>query len=55
MAKQKVTKKQIEDYIKFLEKALASDNFKKNDPIKYNTYKEKLDRERLKLKLLFNK
>ena len=40
MAKQKVTKKQIEDYIKFLEKALKSDNFKKNDPIKYQSYKE---------------
>jgi hypothetical protein len=53
MGKQKVTKKQIEDYIAFLEKALASNNFKNNDPIKYNKYKEKLDRERLKLKLLF--
>jgi hypothetical protein len=54
MAKQKVTKKQIEDFIKFLEKALASDNFKKNNPEKYETYKVKLERERLKLKLLFN-
>jgi hypothetical protein len=53
MAKQKVTKKQIEDYIVFLEKALASKNFKNNDPIKYAKYKDKLDRERLKLKLLF--
>lgn len=53
MAKEKINKKQIEDYIKFLEKALASKNFKNNDPIKYETYKVKLDRERLKLKLLF--
>jgi hypothetical protein len=43
MSKQKVTKKQIEDYIKFLEKALASENFKKNDPTKYETYKVKLE------------
>lgn len=53
--KQKVTKKQIEDYIKFLEKALASKNFKNNSPIEYEKYKVKLDRERLKLKLLFGK
>lgn len=30
--KNKVTKKQVEDYIKFLEKALESKNFKNNDP-----------------------
>ena len=51
--KAKITKKQVEDYILFLEKALASDNFKNNDPEKYEQYKEKLARERLKLKLLF--
>ena len=55
MAKQKVTKKQIEDYIKFLEKALASQNFKNNKPLEYEKYKEKLSKERLKLNLLFNK
>ncbi len=55
MAKQKITKKQIEDYIKFLEKALASENFKNQEPEKYVKYKEKLGRERLKLNLLFNK
>jgi len=48
----KSTKKEIEDYIKFLEKALASKNFKENEPLKYNKYKQKLERERLKLKLL---
>ncbi len=53
MAKQKQTsRKEIESYIKFLEKALASQNFKTNDPKKYEEYKEKLARERLKLKLL---
>jgi hypothetical protein len=55
MVKQKVTKKQIEDYIKFLEKALASENFKKNKPTEYEKYKVKLSKERLKLNLLFNK
>ena len=53
MAKQKVTKKQIEDYIKFLEKAIASKNLKNNDPLKHEAYKVKLEREKLKLKLLF--
>ena len=46
MAKQKVTRKQIEEYIKFLEKALSSDNFKNNEPEKYQTNKVKLERER---------
>ena len=48
----KPTRKEIEDYVKFLEKALASENFRKNDPVRYKKYKEKLARERLKLKLL---
>lgn len=48
----KPTEKEIENYIKFLEKALASKNFKDNEPLKYEKYKEKLARERLKLKLL---
>ncbi len=50
----KVTKKQVEDYIAFLEKSLKSENFKKNDPEKYEKNKQKLAKERLKLKLLFN-
>lgn len=52
MAKKQTSKKEIEAYIKFLEKALASKNFKNNEPEKYEKYKEKLARERLKLKLL---
>lgn len=48
----KPTKKEIEDYVKFLEKALSSKNFKNNDPDKYEKYKQKLEREKLKLKLL---
>lgn len=51
MKQTKVTKKQIEDY---LEKSLKSENFKKNDPEKYEKNKQKLAKERLKLKLLFN-
>ena len=52
--KPKVTKKQILDYIYFLEKALKSERFKNNEPEKYEKYKTKLKNERLKLKLLFN-
>lgn len=55
MKKNKITKKNVEDYIKFLEKALASKNFKNNDPEKYEKYKLKLEKEKLKLKLIFNK
>lgn len=50
--KKQTSRKDIEAYIKFLEKALASENFKKNKPTEYEKYKEKLARERLKLKLL---
>jgi len=50
--KKKVTKKDIEKFVAFLEKAVASENCKKNDPEKWKKYKEKLDKERLKLKLL---
>lgn len=53
--KKQATKKEIEDFIKFLEKALASKNFKNNDPERYEKTKGKLDKERLKLKLLYNK
>lgn len=52
MAKKQVSKKEIEEYVKFLEKALASKNFKNNDPERYEKLKGKLDKERLKLKLL---
>jgi hypothetical protein len=52
MAKKQTSKKDIEAYIMFLEKALASDNFKNNKPDEYLKYKEKLAKERLKLKLL---
>lgn len=51
MTKKQTSKKEIEAYIKFLEKALMSVNFKNNEPEKYEKYKEKLARERLKLKL----
>ncbi len=53
MAKKQATKKEIETYISFLEKALASDNFRNNKPLEYEKYKEKLAKERLKLKLLY--
>jgi hypothetical protein len=52
MAKKQTSKKDIEKYIEFLEKALASENFKNNDPIKYEKYKSKLVKEKLKLKLI---
>lgn len=52
MGKKQTSKKDIEAYVKFLEKALASQNFKNNDPEKYEKYKEKLAKERLKLRLL---
>lgn len=51
----KVSKKQIEDYIAFLEKAVNSSNLKNNDPIKHEKCKLKLANERLKLRLLFPK
>lgn len=51
MAKKQTSKKDIEAYIKFLEKALASKNFKANEPDKYEKYKIKLSNEKLKLKI----
>ena len=50
--KKKPSKKETEDYIRFLEKAINSKNMKQNDPEKWEKYKSKLERERLKLKLL---
>ena len=44
--------KETKEYIIFLEKALKSDNFKKNEPVKYESYKEKLIKAKLKIKLL---
>jgi len=47
------TKKQRLDYIKFLEKRLASKNFKSNvSEEEYTKTKQKLDNERLKVKLM---
>lgn len=56
MAKSKKPKKsdlqQTEEYVEFLRKALASDNFKQNDPGRYAETKKKYDRAKLKLKFL---
>ena len=52
MKNKKPTKKENEEYIKFLEKAVNSKNMKQNDPDKWEKYRQKLERERLKLKLL---
>lgn len=53
MKNKKPTKKEIEDYIKFLEKAVNSKNMKQNDPEKWEKYKQKLEKEKLKLKLIY--
>lgn len=39
------------EYLAFLEKAVASENCKKNDPEKWADYKRKLEKERLLRKL----
>ena len=53
MANKKPTKKDIELYIAFLEKRLASKNFKNNvSEEEFNKTKNKLAKEKLKLKLL---
>jgi hypothetical protein len=53
MAKKKPTKADVEKYIAFLEKRLASKNYKANvSAEEYAKTKAKLDKERLKLKLL---
>lgn len=44
--------KAAKNYIEFLEKSLKSKNFEKNDPLQFKLAKEKLAKERLKLKLL---
>lgn len=53
MPKKQVTKKEVEEFIKFLEKAVASKNLMNSDPHKHEKLKEKLEKERLKFKLLF--
>jgi hypothetical protein len=46
-------KKQTEEYIKFLEKRIASKNYKNNvSEEEYKKTQDKLSKERLKLKLL---
>lgn len=58
MAKKKTRKEEIEHeekYIKFLQKALDSKTFKKNDPEEYQKTKEKYDKAKFRLKILGNK
>lgn len=62
MAKQKQKKKRPmtlaekiaheEKYIAFLQRALASENFKANDPERYEQTKQKYDRAKFRLKTL---
>ncbi len=54
MAKQKPpTKKQREEYIKFLQKKIDSKNYKSNvSEEEFNKTKQKLNKERLLLKML---
>jgi hypothetical protein len=51
MSTKKYDAKAAKEYIKFLETAMASTNFKVNDPERYKNAKAKLEKERLKLKL----
>jgi len=53
MAQKKATKAETQQYIKFLEKRLASKNYKANvTQEEYDKEKEKLAKARLRLKLL---
>lgn len=53
--KNQPTTKQRQDYIAFLEKRINSKNYKNNvSAAEFEKTKEKLDKERLKLKLLVN-
>ena len=54
MKNKKYDIKAAKEYILFLEKALKSKNFENNDPERYKKTKEKLEKERLKMKLLGN-
>ena len=58
MKKQKTKKDRITqevEYIKFLEKRLSSENFKKNCPDEIEITKKKLDKARLILRVLEKK
>jgi|LakMenE01Jun11ns_1017448.scaffolds.fasta_scaffold8694366_2 hypothetical protein len=48
----KSQEQQTKEYVQFLEKALKSKNLKNNDPLKYEEYKKKLEKEKLKARLL---
>jgi hypothetical protein len=50
--KQRNERAETEKYAEFLKKAISSENFKQNDPVKYEKYKAKYVRVKLKLKLL---
>jgi len=39
-------KRKYENFLEFLETAVASENLKKNDPAKWAEYKKKLEKER---------
>ena len=53
MKKKKTTITEIEQYIEFLTKRVESENYKKNvSPEEYEETKEKLSKEKFKLKLL---
>lgn len=53
MAKKAPTKKQREEYIEFLQKRLDSKNYKNNvSKEEYDKTKQKLDKERLLVKML---
>jgi hypothetical protein len=44
--------KHEEDYMAFLQKALASENFQRNDPERYAKFKEKYEKSKFLLKTL---
>lgn len=55
MAKKPNKKSDLEqtaEYVEFLKKALASENFKQNDPVKYAETKKKYDKAKLRLKFM---
>ena len=47
--------KKYENYMEFLETAVASENLKKNDPTKWEEMKAKLKKERFLVKLKVRK
>lgn len=48
-------KRQYKDYLEFLEKAIASENLKKNEPQKWEEMKRKLEKERFLRKMKIKK